>query len=88
MLHIFERMQHRLQKVVAYMEEWCSLCKVILQVIFACLFTIIIHREHIAQIGACLKCTFFKCYLSFKQCHTFLQRVVTLRNGILYAKSF
>ena len=48
MLHMSERMQHRLQKVVAYMEEWCSLCKVILQVIFAWLFTMIIYREHIA----------------------------------------
>ena len=35
MLHIFERMHQRLQKVVAYMEEWRSLCTVILQVIFA-----------------------------------------------------
>ena len=48
MLDIFERMQQRLQKVVAYMQEWCSLCKVILQLIFACLFTMIIYREHIA----------------------------------------
>ena len=48
MLHIFERMQQRLQTVVAYMEELCSLCKVILQAIFACLLTIIVYREHIA----------------------------------------
>ena len=27
-----------MQKVVAYMEEWCSLCKIILQVQFANLF--------------------------------------------------
>ena len=48
MLHIFQRMQQCLQKVVAYMEEWCSLCKVILQLMFACLFSFMIYREHIA----------------------------------------
>ena len=30
-----------------YFEEWCSLCKVILQVMFPCLFSFIIYRKHI-----------------------------------------
>ena len=88
MLHIFERTQQCLQKVVC--KRLCSLCKVILQVIFACLFTIIIYREHTAKIiNWCL----FKMHLSsmlliFETMPHFLQRVLTLRNGILYAKSF
>ena len=39
--------------------------------------------------GACLKCTCLKCYLSFKQCRTCCKGLLhTLRNGVLYAKSF
>jgi len=47
MLHIFQRMQQFLQRVLACMEQWCSLCKVILQLMFAILFSFIINREHI-----------------------------------------
>jgi hypothetical protein len=42
MPHIFQRTQQCLQKVVAYMEEWCSLCKIILKVMFAWVFSFII----------------------------------------------
>ena len=48
------------QRVVAYIEEWCSLCKVILHVLFANLFSFVVYREHIACVGACLECTFLK----------------------------
>jgi hypothetical protein len=48
----------------------------------------LIHGEYIAWIGACLNCTFLKYYLSFKQ-WTFCRELLhTLRNGVLYAKSF
>jgi hypothetical protein len=40
-----------------YMEEWCSLCQVILQVMFACSFSLFLGNKHIAQIGSSLKCT-------------------------------
>ena len=61
-LHIFKillifQTMNFLQRVVAYIEEWCSLCKVILPVLFANLFFF-----HFLQRTCCvnLECTWFK----------------------------
>ena len=47
MLLIFQTMPHFLQRD-CYIEEWRSLCKIILQVQFANSFSFIVYREHIA----------------------------------------